>query len=119
MIRPVKHPKSQVYRIRKGIPAPLRHLFGGKSELIESLGTKDPAEAKRLAPGVITRIEALIAGAGLRSRGDGVPLSDRRVAELAGCITEKVLRLWRVNPARRKTLNGPSSCWRTRPSRRT
>ncbi|MBC4015783.1 DUF6538 domain-containing protein [Siccirubricoccus deserti] len=84
MIRPVKHPKSQVYRIRKGIPAPLRHLFGGKSELIESLGTKDPAEAKRLAPGVITRIEALIAGAGLRSRGDGVPLSDRRVAELAG-----------------------------------
>jgi hypothetical protein len=46
MIRPTKHPKSGVYRLRLAVPAPLRGitalLCGRHAELIENLQTKDP-----------------------------------------------------------------------------
>lgn len=43
MVRPTKHPKSSVYRVRRAVPADLREVVG-KRELIASLRTKDPAE---------------------------------------------------------------------------
>lgn len=47
-----KHPKSGVYRYRKGVPAELRPYLPaphtGKREIIATLGTKDPKEAKRI-----------------------------------------------------------------------
>ena len=46
MSRPWKHPRSGVYYLRKGVPEDLRELVG-KLEEKRSLGTRDPAEAKR------------------------------------------------------------------------
>ena len=44
--RPLKHPKSGVYWLRKGVPEDLRKLVGKREEK-RSLQTRDPAEAKR------------------------------------------------------------------------
>ena len=62
MTRPTKHPKTGVYRIRKGVPKALRAAVG-RRELIRSLGTKDRAEAKRLAPPVLAEFEAILSAA--------------------------------------------------------
>jgi len=78
MTRPTKHPKSGVYRIRKGVPPELRDVLG-KRELIQTLGTKDPQEAKRLAPPVVAKLEKIIANA--RS-----PRRDLSQAEIEGLI---------------------------------
>jgi hypothetical protein len=42
----LEHPRSGVYYLRKGVPEDLRQLVG-KLEEKRSLGTRDPAEAKR------------------------------------------------------------------------
>lgn len=43
-----RHPKTGIYYFRRGVPARLR-LAIGKTMTLASLGTKDVAEAKRLA----------------------------------------------------------------------
>jgi len=48
MTRPTRHPRTGIYWVRKGVPKAL-HAHLGRWELAQSLGTKDPAEAKRLA----------------------------------------------------------------------
>lgn len=64
MSRPFKHPKTGVYYYRRAVPPQLRAAIG-KSELKESLATKDPGEAKaRYAP-VAAKYEALLAQAAL------------------------------------------------------
>lgn len=45
MSRPLKHRRSGVYYFRKVVPQDLRALLG-RTEVMSSLGTKDPAEAK-------------------------------------------------------------------------
>lgn len=54
MTSPTKHPGSGVYRIRITIPLHLRGIttrtLGRRVEFIRTLGTKDPCEARRLAP---------------------------------------------------------------------
>ncbi|HEV7268741.1 MAG TPA: DUF6538 domain-containing protein [Falsiroseomonas sp.] len=82
MCRPTRHPKTGVYRIRKAVPADLRDAVG-KWELIETLGTKDPAEAIRLAPDVMKRLEARIAKA-RASRLPGRPMSLREIMAHCG-----------------------------------
>ena|SRR5208283_255230 len=62
MTRPYQHPKTGVYWVRKVVPAPLRPIVG-KRELVASLGTKDPADAKVKAAPVIQRFESIIAAA--------------------------------------------------------
>lgn len=44
MVRPVKHPRTGVYLIRKRVPDRLQPIIG-KREIKQSLGTKDPKEA--------------------------------------------------------------------------
>jgi len=44
MLKPFKNPKTGVYYFRKTIPKPLRAIIG-KTEIIVSLGTKNPREA--------------------------------------------------------------------------
>ena len=64
MTRPTKHPKTGTFLVRVAIPAPLREmtqrLFGVRAELRENLKTKDPAEAKRLAPAAVGRLQAML-----------------------------------------------------------
>ena len=57
-----KHPKSGVYRFRRAVPKKLRAILG-KTEIVESLGTKDVAEAKRRAKPVGIRVDKLFEAA--------------------------------------------------------
>jgi hypothetical protein len=57
MARPSKHPKTGVYRFRKAVPDDLRALVG-KTEVIRSLGTKDPREASRKFHAVAAEVAA-------------------------------------------------------------
>ena len=85
MARPTKHPKSGVYRVRRAVPDDLRSVVA-KRELIQTLDTKDPAEAKRRAPPVVARFDAVLEAARRELKGDVAPLSPREVAELAGAV---------------------------------
>jgi len=58
-----KHPKTGVYRVRIRIPGRAQAAFGGKREFLKSLGTKDLAEAKRLAFPIVAEVQAKIARA--------------------------------------------------------
>lgn len=79
MTRPYQHLKTRVYWLRKVVPADLRAVIG-KRELKETLGTKDPAEARRKALPVLERFEAIIASA----RSGHAPVSDRDIHALCG-----------------------------------
>ncbi|MCK8784174.1 site-specific integrase [Roseomonas sp. NAR14] len=86
MARPWKHPTTGSYYARKAVPAPLREAVG-KSELKESLGTKDPAEARQRFPDVIARFDLLLASAAARSgaqQGRPMRLTQRQLAGLGG-----------------------------------
>ena len=89
MTRPTPHPKSHVYRVRVAIPASLREtaqrLYGRRSEFIESLGTKDPKEAKRMAPAAIARLQAKLEVAKRAAAGAApLHLTERDIQALAG-----------------------------------
>jgi hypothetical protein len=64
-----RHSKTRIYRYQRRIPADLREVIGkahGKTIqqwVIESLDTKDPAEAKRRAIPVAARVEAMFEAA--------------------------------------------------------
>jgi integrase len=85
MSRPAKHPKTGIYYFRKAVPESLRPVLG-KVEEKRSLGTKDPAEAKRLHAEVAAEVERMWQG--LR-RGPQV-LMQKQIVALAG----EVYRDW-------------------------
>lgn len=88
MIRPAKHPKSGVYRIRQRIPPALREtahrLYGVRMELIENLRTKEPDEARRRAPAAMDRLGMKMAAIEAAHHGSTPAISDRDAAALAG-----------------------------------
>ena len=88
MIRPTKHQRSGVYRLRLAIPVHLREvsgrLYGKRAEFIESLGTKAPGEAKRLAPAAEKRLRGLLAVVIADHAGLPATLTDRQCVALAG-----------------------------------
>lgn len=88
MVRPTKHPKSGTYRVRLMIPSHLadtaQRLGGGRTELVESLGTKDPKEARRLCDPAVRRLEARL-DAIKRADESNLPTpTDRDVAAMTG-----------------------------------
>lgn len=56
MARPWKHPSTGIYWFRKRVPDELRPLVG-KSEEKQSLGTRDPAEAKKRHAEMLLKVE--------------------------------------------------------------
>lgn len=82
MTRPYPHPKTGIYWLRKVVPVPLRAAVGQR-ELTRSLATKDPQQARQLAPAVLAEFEATLAAARV-SAGAGRPLSHREVMALCG-----------------------------------
>ena len=56
MARPTKHPKTGVYYLRRRVPDALRPIIG-KVEERQSLGTKDPTEAKILHAEALAALE--------------------------------------------------------------
>lgn len=97
MSRPQAHPRSGVYRARKVVPQDLRAIIG-KRELVATLGTKDPAEARRAFPEAMGRIEARLAAA--RAQLDGQPNrpTPRQIAQLAGVIYRDQVALAEAEP---------------------
>ncbi len=88
MSRPQKHPKTGVYRFRKVVPEKLRPLLG-KSEIIESLHTKDPVEAKARYREVSARVETQLENL---SRGPR-KLGQKEIIALAGEVYRESVEL--------------------------
>lgn len=62
MASPFKHPKTGVYQLRRAVPRDLREILGIR-EFKKTLGTKDPAEAKRLFPAALQECDEVFARA--------------------------------------------------------
>lgn len=97
MSRPQKHPRTGVYRARKVVPTDLREVVG-KRELIETLGTKDPAEARRLHPDALIRFDNLLAAARARLEGRTDPVTPREIAEMAGEVYRRQVQQAEADP---------------------
>lgn len=94
MSRPWKHPKTGIYWLRKRVPDDLQKLVGKREEK-QSLGTRDPAEAKRKHLAALTAVEERWANlmAGPRS------LTEREAHELAQAQHDEWLALYRDEPS--------------------
>jgi integrase len=93
MTRPYKHSKTGVYWLRKVVPEVLRAAIG-KRELVQSLGTKDPKEARAKAPAVIAAFEAVLEAA--RAGGDRLTLKE--ITALCGEWYRAECELWGDDP---------------------
>jgi hypothetical protein len=94
MSRPWKHPKSVVYWLRRAVPAELRRLVGKREEK-QTLGTKEPAEAKRLHAKALADLEVRWSNLRAGSR----QLTEREAHELAAPIYDLWLAKHRDNPS--------------------
>lgn len=83
-----KHPKSGVYRFRRAVPPDLRPTIG-KTEIVETLNTKDLTEAKRRVKEVGLRIDAMFDAA--RAGNCGITIGD--VQQIAHSWKAEQLRL--------------------------
>lgn len=118
MSRPLKHPKTGIYWFRKRVPEELRALLG-KTEEKQSLGTRDPSEAKLKQAEVLVAVEKRWANlkAGPRS------LSEREAHEFARSAHDIWLTRYRDNPSDQpwplaladKLFAPPPSIWADRP----
>lgn len=81
MSRPFKRPKTGTYYFRKAVPLDLQPLVGKKEEK-RALGTKDPAEARRLHAEMAARVH--------REwhvlRSEAVPLTQKQIVALSGIL---------------------------------
>lgn len=79
MTRPWKHPRTSVYYLRQRVPADLVTTVG-KKEVKVSLGTKDPAEAKRRHLVALQKLQDQWSLA----RATPEPLTQKQIFALAG-----------------------------------
>lgn len=93
MTRPWKHPDSGYYWFRKRVPDDLRNLLGKREERF-SLGTRDPAEAKRLHALKLAEVEERWSNL----RSGQRPLSPDDVAQYAAAIGEHLWRQVQADP---------------------
>ena len=97
MARPWKHPKTGVYWLRKRIPDDLRPLLRKREEK-QSLGTRDPNEAKR----VHARALAELAERWANLRSGPRALSEREAHEFVAPAYEWWVNAHRENPSDQK-----------------
>jgi len=93
MTRPWKHPDSGYYWFRKRVPDDLRNLLGKREERF-SLGTRDPAEAKRLHALKLAEVEERWSNL----RNGKRPLSADDVAQHAAAIGQHLWRQVQADP---------------------
>ncbi|MFC7053187.1 DUF6538 domain-containing protein [Hansschlegelia quercus] len=99
MIRPTKHPRTGIYRVRGRYPAELFEVYG-KAEFKVSLGTRDPEEARVQAPVVLAELEKKwrrdsLTFASTRAETAGrepIDLTRRQIEALAGEIYRNFLK---------------------------
>ncbi|BCB18307.1 site-specific integrase [Bosea sp. ANAM02] len=94
MSRPWKHPKTGIYWLRKRVPDDLQKLVGKREEK-QSLGTRDPAEAKRKHLAALTEVEERWANLKVGPR----TLTEREAHELAQPQYDEWLALHRDFPS--------------------
>lgn len=94
MSRPQKHPNSGVYWLRKRVPDDLRALVGKREEKL-SLGTRDPAEAKRLHAQALIEIEARWANL----RGGARTLTRQELEQVSFFFCSAYLARWGTKQA--------------------
>jgi integrase len=100
MARPWKHPKTGIYWLRKRVPEDLLRLVGKREEK-RSLGTRDPAAAKRLHAVALADIELRWSNL----RAPRKVLSEREAFELAAPLGEGWLAQHRENPSDQRAWN--------------
>lgn len=88
MVASTKHPRFGTYRVRLTVPEHLREtskrLYGAGRELTQTLGTKDPKEARRLAPAIVDALQAKLRAAEAEFIGQATNLSDREISAFCG-----------------------------------
>jgi len=94
MARPWKHPKTGIYWLRRRVPDRLREVVG-KLEIKKSLGTKDPAEAKRLHAAALLELDEAWASLTLGERS----LSEREAWEVARSVYSDMMATFGENPS--------------------
>jgi integrase len=97
MARPWKHPKTGIFWLRKLIPDDLRPLLGKREEK-QSLGTRDPIEAKR----VHARALAELGERWANLRSGPTALTEREAHELVAPAYEWWVNAHRDNPSDQK-----------------
>lgn len=97
MPTPYRHPKTGMFWMRQDIPPHLRP-YVGKGTIRVSLGTKDDGEAKRLAPAVQERFNAVIASAKAQHEGRAAALSLREVDSVLGEWYRQQVARWESEP---------------------
>src|ERR1700730_11154409 len=97
MARPWKHPKTGIFWLRKRIPDDLRPLLGKREEK-QSLGTRDPDEAKRVHARALAELGERWANLRLGPRA----LSEREAHELVAPAYEWWVNAHRDNPSEQK-----------------
>jgi len=118
MSRPWKHPKTGIYWFRKRVPDELRVLLG-KTEEKQSLGTRDPSEAKLKQAEVLVAVEKRWANLRIGPRS----LSEREASEFARSAHDTWLARSRDNPSEQpwpvalgdKLFPAEPSIWADRP----
>lgn len=93
MTRPHKHPKTGVYWFRKAVPKDLRGVLG-KTEFIQSLRTKDVAEARKAHAELAAEIEARWGSL----RGGTQRLTAEQIAALAGEVYQDAIAAYGADP---------------------
>jgi integrase len=100
MSRPLKHPNSGVYWLRKGVPEDLRKLVGKREEK-RSLQTRDPVEAKRRHAEALAEIENRWANL----RAGPKALTEREAHQLAVAVHDRWLQQHLENPSQQTAWN--------------
>jgi integrase len=89
MSTPFKDPKNGIFKLRKRIPNELRPYFVNRktgkpqNEYWQTLGTKDPKEAKRLFPDALAECETIFEAARAKHENRSQRLTDRGIQGLA------------------------------------
>lgn len=102
--RPHKHPKTGVYWFRKVVPKDLRAVIG-KTEVVQSLRTKDAGEARKAHAELAAEIEARWASL----RAGTQRLTDEQVAALAGEAYRDAIAAYGADPGEPEGWEGSQS----------
>lgn len=94
MSRPVRHPKTGIFWLRKRVPVDVEKRFGRKI-VTKSLGTRDPEEAKRAHSEALLELE----GRWAALRRGSTPITDREAHFFAQEIGARWLADHRDNPS--------------------
>jgi len=99
MARPWKHPKTDAYWLRKGVPEALRPLVGKREEK-RSLKTRDPDEARQRHAQALSEVEAQWANlrSGPRPRTER-ELTQKEAHALASVCYDAIIAHFADNPS--------------------